>query len=175
MTEVIRSTRLELVPLTPGLLRLIDDGDTAALAIALGVPVPGDWPDTIPARRRIFQLEAHPDAQPWLIRVILSREPRFLVGSVGFHEPPDDLGCVEIGYHVLAEWRRRGYAREAVLALTDWAAGTGRVDLVMAAISPRNLASIGLAESLGFVYADQEFDLHGMPELIFESSLPLKR
>jgi [ribosomal protein S5]-alanine N-acetyltransferase len=175
MTAVISSARLDLVPLAPALLQLIEDDDLDRLGRRLGVEVPGDWAEAVPARRRLSQLTADPDAQPWLIRAIVSREPRFLVGSIGFHEVPDDLGCVEIGYQVVAARRRCGYAREAALALADWAFESGKVDIVMAAISPGNEPSIRLAESLGFVCTDHEYDVHGAPELIFESELPLKR
>jgi ribosomal-protein-alanine N-acetyltransferase len=46
---------------------------------------------------------------------------RSLIGSGGYFGPPDSNGMVEIGYSVLPEWQRRGYAKEIVNALVSHA------------------------------------------------------
>ena len=66
-----------------------------------------------------------------------------------FHGPPDSDGWVEVGYRVVAEYRRQGFAEEAVAALLNFAAGHGAAG-VRASVSPANVASIGLLEKLGF-------------------------
>lgn len=48
-----------------------------------------------------------------------------MVAEVGFHGPPDGDGWVEIGYRVVAGYRRRGFAEEACRGLLDWALARG--------------------------------------------------
>ena len=72
-----------------------------------------------------------------------------LIGAGGFTGPPES-GRVEIGYHVRAGHRRRGYAAEAVQALLEWAFGHPELEEVVAEAAADNGASIGLLEKLGF-------------------------
>jgi RimJ/RimL family protein N-acetyltransferase len=101
------------------------------------------------------------------------RAPRRVVGNVGFHAPPDDGGRVEIGYGIVPSERRKGYAREAIAGLTDWAFATGQARVCVASVSPRNAASLALVRSLGFRQVGEQIDeLDGL-ELVFERALPL--
>jgi RimJ/RimL family protein N-acetyltransferase len=174
MAVVIFTERLELVPLPPGLLESIARGDASVAARRLDAAVPEGWTDTIPARERLEQLAADPSEQPWLVRAVVRRAPRRVVGNVGFHGPPDDEGRVEIGYGIVASQRRQGYAREAIAGLTDWAFGTGEARVCVASVSPRNAASLAFARSLGFRQVGEQIDeLDGL-ELVFERVLPLE-
>ena len=112
MTDSIATARLRLVPLTPPLLRAVARGDLAAVERELGARVGTGWEDGVPATLRLEQLAADASAQPWLVRAMVAPAPRQVVGSVGFHAPPDDDGRAEIGYDVVAAERRNGYARE---------------------------------------------------------------
>jgi hypothetical protein len=58
VAAVISTERLELVPLPPDLLRLIDSGDIAAVARELGAVIPNGWAEAVPARLRLAQLAA---------------------------------------------------------------------------------------------------------------------
>jgi len=113
VTAVIATERMDLVPLPPGLLRLIAGGRNAELERALGPRVPPGWVDGIPASLRLEQLAADPSEEPWLVRAMVLRAPRHVVGSIGFHQPPDARGRAEIGYDVVVTERRKSYAREA--------------------------------------------------------------
>src|SRR3954454_16394848 len=134
MSEPIASARLDLVPLTPATLRMVAEHDLAAVERHLDVRVGDGWEGGVPAQRRLRQLAAYPSEQPWLVRAVVARADRRVVGSVGFHGPPDDGGRVEIGYDIVAGDRRRGYAREAVRALLAWAWSTGRAQTCVASI-----------------------------------------
>jgi ribosomal-protein-alanine N-acetyltransferase len=174
MAVVIFTERLELMPLPPGILEAIARGDASAVARRLDAAVPDGWTDTIPARERLDQLAADPSEQPWLVRAVVLRAPRQVVGNVGFHGPPNDQGRVEFGYGVVSSQRRRGYAREAITGLTDWAFATGEAWVCVASVSPRNAASLALVRSLGFRQVGEQIDeLDGL-ELVFERALPLE-
>jgi ribosomal-protein-alanine N-acetyltransferase len=166
---------LDLVPLGPGVLRLVDRGEVAELQRELGVQVPAGWTQTISARLRLKQLAADASEQPWLVRATVLRAARCIVGSVGFHGPPDGRGRVEIGYDVVETERRKGYARESVAGLTDWAFATGRADVCVASVSPGNAPSLALVRSLGFRQVGEQIDEVDGLELVFERALLLTR
>lgn len=166
--------RLELMPLPPGLLEPIARGDASVAARRLDAVVPEGWTDTIPAQQRLEQLAADPSEQPWLVRAIVLRAPRRVVGNVGFHGAPDNNGRVEVGYGIVPAQRRQGYAREAIAGLTDWAFATGEARVCVASVSPRNTGSLALVRSLGFRQVGEQIDeLDGL-ELVFERVLPLE-
>jgi [ribosomal protein S5]-alanine N-acetyltransferase len=173
VTAVIATERLDLVTLPPGVLRLIDGGHIAELERTLGTPVPAGWTDGVPAALRLAQLAADPSEEPWLVRAMVLRTPRRLVGSIGFHQPPDASGRAEIGYDVVATKRRQRYAREAIHGLTAWAFATGRAHVCVASITPDNAASLSLVRSLGFVHVGEQIDEVDGLELVFERRLPL--
>jgi RimJ/RimL family protein N-acetyltransferase len=173
VAAVISTERLDLVPLTPELLRLIDRGDIAAVAHELGAAIPDGWEEGVPAGLRLTQLAADQSEQPWLVRALVLRKAREVVGSVGFHESPDLHGRVEIGYDVVAGRRRRGYAREAIVGLTAWAFATGRARVCVASVSPGNAPSLALIHSLGFRQVGEQIDEIDGLELVFERPLPL--
>jgi RimJ/RimL family protein N-acetyltransferase len=175
MAAVIATERLDLVPLRPDVLRLIDSGRMAEVEHELGARVPAGWGHTIPARIRLAQLAADASEQPWLDRAMLLRTSHLVVGSVGFHGPPDRRGRVEIGYDVVEGERRKGYARESVGALTDWAFATGRARVCVASVRPDNAPSLALVRSLGFRQVGEQIDPVDGLELVFERPLPLSR
>jgi RimJ/RimL family protein N-acetyltransferase len=174
IAPVIFTERLELVPLAPAILESIARGDASVAARRLDAEVPEGWTDTIPARERLEQLAADASEQPWLVRAVVLRAPRRVVGNVGFHGPPDEAGRVEIGYGIMPPDRRKGYAREAIAGLTDWAFATGEARVCVASVSPRNAASLALVGSLGFRQVGEQIDeLDGL-ELVFERAMPLE-
>ena len=72
---------------------------------------------------------------------------------------------VEVGYHLVPEQRRLGYASEAARAVRDCAAAHG-VDHLVALIRPENLPSQGVARSLG-MELERTAHVHGAEALVF--------
>ena len=173
MDDVVATPRLKLVSLTPSLLRAVASGDLAEVERQLKAPVGAGWEEGVPAERRLEQLAADPSEQPWLVRAVLAQTPPRVVGSVGFHSPPDDHGRVEIGYDIVAGERRKGYAREAVHALLDRAWATGRVRTCVASVSPDNASSLALIRAFGFQRVGEQIDAIDGLEWVFELPLPL--
>lgn len=79
-----------------------------------------------------------------------SGSSRTLVGAGGYFGPPDTEGTVEVGYSVLPEWQRRGYAGEMVRMLVEHAFTFPRVDRVIAHTTKANPASISVLLRCGF-------------------------
>src|SRR4051812_19189628 len=160
MDEEIQSERLDLISLTPEFLRLSLDGDAAGASRLLQISLPEDWPGehAWKMKLRFKQLENEPELQPWLVRAMRLRETGRLVGLIGFHGAPGvDYPCpvatdaAELGFSVFPDHRRKGYAREAAVALMRWeSVQQGVTDFVMT-IRPDNVASQALARGLGFV------------------------
>jgi RimJ/RimL family protein N-acetyltransferase len=171
VAAVIATERLDLVTLPPGLLRLIERGEIAELEGELAARVPDGWTEGVPASLRLAQLATDPSEEPWLVRAMVLRAARRVVGSVGFHAPPDRSGRVEIGYDVVAAERRKGYAREGILGLAAWAFTTGRAQICVASVSPDNAPSLALVRSLGFRLVGQQIDDVDGLELVFERPL----
>lgn len=96
-----------------------------------------------------------PDHEPWLLRAIVLRETREMVGYANFHGPPgiNDTGApnaVSIGYEVFPEHRGRGYATEAASELLEWAEREHGVTHVVCGVAPGNAASMRVLEKLAF-------------------------
>jgi [ribosomal protein S5]-alanine N-acetyltransferase len=172
----IASDRLDLIPLPLEFHRYALAGDAAAAGRVIGLPVTPELLGAVPSRFRFEQLLRDPRELPYLVRAMVLRdaEPR-IVGAIGFHEPPDARGRAEVGYGVLAADRRRGFAREALLALTDWGLAEGGVATCVASVSPHNTPSLSLIASLGFEKVGEQWDDEDGLEHVFERPLPLPR
>jgi RimJ/RimL family protein N-acetyltransferase len=167
----IASARLDLVSMSPEFMRLSLAGDLIGAAEVIGAALPENWPGRTgrTMRYRLVQLDADSSMQPWLLRAMVLREPiRRVVGHIGFHAPPDGRGALEIGYSVELAHRRQGYAFEAVQALFAWAEHEHGIHRFIASIAPTNLASLALAQKMGFQQTGSQWDDEDGQELIFE-------
>ena len=163
MTPSIHTERLELRPGTASALEAALESD-AALATALGVTVPTSWPpelyDADAIRWTLAQLGDRADGGPFGFHHIILRSGQpgtgtrgTLIGVGGFKGPPDERGEVELGYGVLSEFQRRGYASEAVRAWIALAFGHPGVRIVVGQTLASLVASIGVLEKSGFQFA----------------------
>ena len=123
---MIDTARLKLIPATVALARA-EIGDRSGFARLLGAVVPNNWPPEILADALplfLGRLEAAPDQVGWFgwYALAASDSAPVLVASGGFTGPPQ-AGTVEIGYSVLPQFQRRGYATEVVVALKRSAEG----------------------------------------------------
>lgn len=169
----IRTRRFELVSMSMRFMRLLLARDLEGAVAEIGAAVPANLTDTLDnfLRFRIADLELDPTAQPWLGRAVVLTEPdgtRRIIGSAGFHAPPDEEGRVEIGYRVEPEYRRQGVATEVVLALFDWAAREHGVRRFRASVSPLNVPSLAIIRQLGFRQVGVRIDDIDGRELVFE-------
>ena len=150
-------------------------GDVAAAAAEIGASVPADMPEYLRdfLHYRLGQLGVDPSARQWLGRaMVLTDEAgvRHVIGSIGFHGAPDALGRLEIGYKVEPGYRRRGFARESVQAMFDWAASTHGIRRFIASIAPTNQPSLQLARGFGFEQTGSQMDEIDGLELVFETT-----
>jgi ribosomal-protein-alanine N-acetyltransferase len=162
----LASERLDLVAMSVEFLEASLAGERARMEELLGARVPLDWPEERYASLWLGSLREQPALAPWLARALVLRSARRMVGHAGFHSAPAPAylaeflpGGIELGYTVFAGDRRRGYAREAVLALMAFARSEapGLTGFV-ASIAPDNSASLALARALGFTKIGEHED-----------------
>jgi RimJ/RimL family protein N-acetyltransferase len=93
-------------------------------------------------------------AQGWYgwyaVNIDAAQGARALVGAGGYFGPPNADGIVEIGYSVLPEWQRRGYATEMVNMLVAHASSFDNISKIIAHTSAENIASVNVLTSCGF-------------------------
>lgn len=154
--RLIRSRRLSLIASTRELINKDLDGP-AALAEALGVAIPHDWPPDLndPAVMRFALMQlGDPAEQGWSFWYLVNNdEPGELVGICGFKGRPDARGSVEISYSVIQPFQRQGFATEAVASLVGWAFSHHNVKEVSAETFPYLRQSIRVLEKNGFKFA----------------------
>lgn len=164
----IRTERLILFQATPETLgaELVS---REALGAALGADVPASWPpelyDADAVRWTINWLAQHPENADWslfyIAESLAERGSRpAIVGVAGYKGAPDERGVVEIGYGIVPESRRRGFASEAVEGLLARAFADERVNTVVAHTLPELVASIGVLRSTGFSFEGPGNDPH---------------
>jgi [ribosomal protein S5]-alanine N-acetyltransferase len=152
---MIITRRLELVPATLELTQAALQGQPA-LAACLGVSVPATWPpdflDPASLEFTLARLREGPEQMGWWLHfVVLARDApgRILIGSAGYKGPPSG-GAVEVGYGIVRDYQRRGYASEAVRGLLTQAFATPAVHRVIAETLPELTPSIGVLHKCGF-------------------------
>ena len=163
--------RVRIVHLSPEALAALAAGDLDAAAALTGLPLTpytvsderiGVW------QRRATQVVEQPEDLPWVTGVLVDEDTGDVVGGAGFHAAPDADGMVEVGYGVDPEFRRRGYARAALLLMIERARQDPSVHVFRVTVSPANTASLGLVAQLPFVEVGEQWDDEDGLETIFE-------
>jgi RimJ/RimL family protein N-acetyltransferase len=157
---LITTERLELIPATTALVRAALESPQA-LQSKLGAIVPDSWPpeflDTASLEYTIDRLNEGPEQAGWWLHfIILAHGPdgRTLIGSAGFKGPVSPDGTVEVGYAIVRDYQRLGYASEAVRGLLARAFAVPEVRRVIAETLPELEPSIGVLRKCGFVPAE---------------------
>jgi ribosomal-protein-alanine N-acetyltransferase len=152
----LATERLELIAATPEATRAALDG-SSALEAALGARIPASWPpeylDPDAFEFTLARLAEGPEQAKWWLHFFVLRETgagRTLIGSGGYKGPPSADGMVEVGYGIVSDYRRRGFASEAVRGLLTQAFGVASVRHVIAETLPELAGSIGVLEKCGF-------------------------
>jgi RimJ/RimL family protein N-acetyltransferase len=150
--QIIETINLQLVPCDAThfetLLR-----NKKELEPMLDVTVPDDWPtfpESMPHGYEI--LKSDPASLNWGFYFFIHTGDHVLIGEGGFKGKPDEEGVVEIGYALVPEYRRRGFATEAARGLTDYAFLHPEVTIVQAHTLIDGTASINVLKKLGMKF-----------------------
>ncbi len=138
----LTTARLLLHPLTVDEARVIRAGKPLPdLSFATGYPLP----DTYDGLGLFLR---HGD-ESYGFSLIVRLEDGLVIGEIGFVGPPKD-GAVMIGYAIVPSARRRGFATEAIVAISRWALLQPGVSEVRAQTLPDNEASVRALLRAGF-------------------------
>jgi RimJ/RimL family protein N-acetyltransferase len=153
---VIVTERLRLIPATAPLLQAAIAGRDP-LAKALRVTVPETWPPRFLDRQALEYVvdrltETPAQAGWWMYFMLLpgNGAQGTLIGTAGYKGPVSSDGSVEVGYGIVSDHQRRGYATEAVRGLLAHAFAVPQVSRVIAETLPELLPSIGVLRKCGF-------------------------
>jgi ribosomal-protein-alanine N-acetyltransferase len=172
---MIATERLELIPATPELIRAALES-SEALATALGACVPPTWPpeylDPASLEFTLSRLAEGPEQEGWWLHFVVLKaggEARTLIGSAGYCGPPAADGTVEVGYGIVRDRRRQGFACETVRGLLAHAFAQASVRRVIAHTLPELIPSIGILQKCGFQLSPE----HPAPGVIRFVATPL--
>ena len=150
--DKLLTERLILIPFTLQICQNLLDGDFNAVH-AMGLKKGISWPDddvmdTLPRIINNLLLVKGPTGfESWMI---VKNDTLEIIGDLGFKGIKHDDGTIDIGYGIIKEERRKGYAAEAVAALVDWAFSQTIVNQITARCAIDNSGSINLLKKLNF-------------------------
>ncbi len=114
---------------------------------------PPEYLDAAALEFTLDRLEEGPEQAGWWLQFVLLKSGearRTLIGSAGYKGPPTPDGTVEVGYGIVSDHRRQGYASEVVRGLTTRAFVVPTVRRVIAETLPDLTGSIGVLKKCGF-------------------------
>lgn len=137
-------------------LRQFERRDLADLHACLGDPVAMRYWNT-PLSKTSTDTE---NALAWLAKTtspydhlawaVCKRSNDRCIGMVNYHRRDTRNRRLQLGYIIAPKHQRNGFATEAIRAVLNYCAEQLNIHRVEALIHPDNLASLRLAESLGF-------------------------
>jgi len=162
-------------------MRAIVDGRRDDAAEHLGFDIHADMfgEDGGAPTHFLRMLESDPSFAPWGPRAMVLADENFAIGHIGFHTSPNRPYLesyfgqgVEMGYTVFADYRRHGYASEAITALAGWANAEHDVENIVISVCVANAPSLALAKKLGFTKVGEHQDEIDGLEIVLSVSTP---
>jgi RimJ/RimL family protein N-acetyltransferase len=156
-TLAIPADRLTLEGVSPAAARDLGVGGDGGFRWVGGGPYTGTR-DAAAALAKTYESGVH--RPEWGMFVLVRREDGCAVGGMGFHGPPDEEGCVEVGYDLAVAARGHGYATEALRALSAWALARDGVRRLFARVDRGNVPSQRVVTRAGYLKVsenDEEF------------------
>lgn len=156
----LQTKRLHMEPWTADLVRAAIN-DKRKLGDMLEVTVPDSWPnpDFVDVLPFILQsLQRDPHSGRWSGLIIHSAD-QTVIGTMGFKQPPNAEGMVEMGYDIIPEYQGSGYATEMARELIAWAFRQPGVNRVTAECLRNNIGSIRVLQKVGMTQLDPSEDM----------------
>ena len=150
IVPTLETKRLQLIPFTLDLKKAAMN-DRARLVEMLGVYVPEHWPepDLVEALPVFVEKMEKAPSEPVWDWIAIHRLDQAVIGGIGFMGGPDKDGVVEVGYDIIPEYRKQGYATEMARSLIAWAFQETDIKVVTASCHDDNIGSIKVLENVG--------------------------
>jgi RimJ/RimL family protein N-acetyltransferase len=156
----ITTNRLDLIAGTPALVEA-ELHEPRRFAELLQADIPANWPPPLNTSETmewcLRHFKKHPGSPGWVNWYFVLRNDgtghRIVIGNGGFRGKADATGSVEVGYSILEQFQKLGYASEAVRGLLVWAFAHPQIHSIVAETYPHLKASIRVLEKNGFALA----------------------
>ncbi|AWG20524.1 GNAT family N-acetyltransferase [Flavobacterium faecale] len=153
--------RLLLVPFTIPICNNVLHGDYSDLE-KLSFKKGKNWPDndvleTLP--RIINNLSKVPSPTGFESWMIVKRDTLEIIGDLGFKGFNYEDRNIDIGYGIIKEERRKGYAEEAVKEIIRWAFSNDFIKEITASCLGENINSANLLAKFNFTQVKAENDM----------------
>lgn len=151
---ILKTERLELVPLLPSQLRLwVEDMPNLEKDLKCSYqaePMEGIFLEIV--KGQLEKTEKYPNDYIWhSFWFLIRKSDRVVVGSADFKDIPNTNQEVEIGYGLGKEFENNGYMTEAVQALCKRALEQENVSHIVAETDIDGFASQRILQRCGFV------------------------
>lgn len=124
-----------------------------------------------PIRHRIPRVKANPAFAEIGLILAIEKSSQVIVGSAGFHDFPDEVGMIEVGFGIVPEMQNQGFGKELLFAMWQWIARDSTVKTLRYTVNPDNKPSMHIIESLPFTCVGEQHDAEdGVRELIYEAT-----
>lgn len=161
--EIDRLTteRLILIPFTTEICKNLINNDFSDL-LKIGVKKGISWPDidvieTLPKiLDNLSKVESPTGFESWMI---IKKETFEIIGDLGFKGLNNHEKNVDIGYGIIKEERRKGYAIEATTELIKWAFSKNSITEITARCLVDNVSSINLLKKLSFIKMKEDNEM----------------
>lgn len=153
--------RLILIPYTKKLCISILNGDYRDLEI-LNLKKGKSWPDedvldTLPRIiNNLNKVEYPTGYESWMI---IKKDTSEIIGDLGFKGFNSQEENIDLGYGIIKEERRKGYAEEAVSEIIKWAFSNKIVKEITASCLTANVSSVNLLNKFNFIQLKTEDDM----------------
>ncbi|WP_400263071.1 GNAT family N-acetyltransferase [Sphingobacterium sp. SG20118] len=148
----LQTERLTLIPFTTEICTHILNEEFKFLD-KLGLKKGRSWPDidvieTLPKIiKNLSAVSAPTGFESWMV---IKSETSEIIGDIGFKGFNKEESSADIGYGIITEERRQGYAEEAARALIKWAFSNVILNVITAKCLIENNSSIHLLKKLDF-------------------------
>lgn len=157
----LKTERLILIPFTLEICKNLLNDDFNDL-FKMGLKKGKSWPDadvieTLPKIiNNLSQVKYPTGFESWMI---IKNDTFEIIGDLGFKGFNYEEENVDIGYGIIKEERKKGYAEEATSELIKWAFSKERVMEITARCLIDNVNSVKLLKKLNFVETKRENEM----------------
>lgn len=154
----IITERLMLIPFTIDICRNILNNDYRDLEV-LNLKKGKSWPDadvldTLPRIiNNLNKVEYPTGYESWMI---IKKDTLEVIGDLGFKGFNNEEENIDLGYGIIKDERRKGYAAEAVSEIIKWAFSNKIVKEITANCLTENISSINLLNKFKFRQVETE-------------------
>ena len=167
--DKLLTERLILIPFTIDICRNILNKDYKDLEV-LNLKKGSSWPDadvldTLPRIiNTLNKVECPTGYESWMI---IKKDTLEVIGDLGFKGFNNEEENIDLGYGIIKEERRKGYAAEAVNEIIKWAFSNEIIKEITANCLAENISSINLLNKFNFKQDRMEKGVNGICPPIF--------